>query len=80
MDDEEVIATINRLAEEEHELERAASEDPTEGVDRERLERVSVALDQAYDLLRQRRARRRAGLDPEDTAPRSPDVVEHYQQ
>ncbi len=80
MDDSQIIATINQLAEEEHELERAGREAPLEGVDQERLERLGVQLDQCYDLLRQRRARRHAGLDPDAAQPRSADVVEGYQQ
>ncbi len=37
-------------------------------------------LDQAWDLLRQRRARRNAGQDPDPAEVRDPGVVEHYQQ
>jgi hypothetical protein len=39
-----------------------------------------VQLDQCWDLLRQRRARRAAGQDPDAAAVRPADVVEHYQQ
>ncbi|HXW38833.1 MAG TPA: DUF2630 family protein [Acidimicrobiales bacterium] len=41
---------------------------------------LEVSLDQCWDLLRQRRARRHSGLDPDDAAPRPTDVVEGYQQ
>lgn len=78
--DEDIIATINRLADEEHQLERASRDDPLAGEERERLDHLAVALDQCYDLLRQRRARRAAGLDPDAAQARDPDVVEHYQQ
>jgi hypothetical protein len=39
-----------------------------------------VALDQCWDLLRQRRARRQTGADPDEAQVRPPDVVERYQQ
>jgi hypothetical protein len=48
--------------------------------DRLRLEEVQVQLDRLYDLLRQRRARRDAGQDPEVAHMRTADTVEHYQQ
>jgi Protein of unknown function (DUF2630) len=48
--------------------------------DRKRLEALEVQLDQFWDLLRQRRARRRAGQDPNVAHLRSGEVVEHYQQ
>lgn len=82
MDDAEVIRRINELAEEEHRLEQGAGHGP-EGLseaDHERLRQVEVALDQCWDLLRQRRARRRSGQDPDDAAVRSESTVEGYQQ
>ncbi len=48
--------------------------------ERRRLDELNVALDQCWDLLRQRRALREAGLDPEAAAARPPEVVERYQQ
>jgi len=48
--------------------------------DRDRLEAISVRLDQYWDLLRQRRARRDAGQDPAVAHLRDENVVEHYQQ
>ena len=48
--------------------------------DRARLERVSVELDQCWDLLRQRRARRRSGGDPDEASPRDEGTVEGYLQ
>lgn len=80
MTDKDIIATINRLAEEEHQLELASRADPLSGDERSRLDALAVSLDQCYDLLRQRRARRAAGLDPEEARPRDPEVVEHYEQ
>jgi hypothetical protein len=46
----------------------------------ERLRTIEVSLDQCWDLLRQRRARRNAGQDPDEAAARSAPVVENYQQ
>jgi hypothetical protein len=44
------------------------------------LRDLEVALDQCWDLLRQRRARRETGRDPDEAQVRPPDVVERYQQ
>ena len=76
MDDAEVIRRINELADEEHRLEEAAGHGPGTEADQERLRQLEVALDQCWDLLRQRRARRRAGQDPDEAEARS----EGYQQ
>ena len=46
----------------------------------ERLQKLEVTLDQCWDLLRQRRARREFGLDPDVAAPRDPNTVENYKQ
>ena len=80
MDDLEVVARINKLTEEEHLLQQAHVGTPLSGEELERLRSVEVALDQCWDLLRQRRARRHAGGDPEDAAMRTEDTVEHYRQ
>jgi hypothetical protein len=80
MDDLDVLAKINTLVDEEHHLlarREGASASPEE---HERLARVEVELDQCWDLLRQRRARRNAGEDPSDAKPRDPDTVERYRQ
>ncbi|MBV9006066.1 MAG: DUF2630 family protein [Solirubrobacterales bacterium] len=84
MDDESILNRIESLVEEEHALmsrERADAShtDALEG-DRERLERVSVELDRCWDLLRQRRARRSAGQDPDEAVVRDADTVERYWQ
>ena len=80
MDDLEIVGHIGALADEEHALERAHAGEPLSGAELERLRAVEVALDQCWDLLRQRRARRQAGEDPSDATTRSPEVVERYQQ
>jgi Protein of unknown function (DUF2630) len=80
MSDESVLAHIGRLADEEFALEqRLEGHHPTED-ERERLSAIEVELDQCWDLLRQRRARRHAGLDPDGDEVRDADVVEHYKQ
>ena len=56
----------------------SASREPT--ATPQRLEDIEVMLDQCWDLLRQRRAKREYGDDPDEAHVRSADVVEHYQQ
>jgi hypothetical protein len=80
MDDTDIVRRINKLAEEEHGLERAHEGEELSGQDLERLHELEVALDQCWDLLRQRRARRNAGQDPDDVAVRPESVVEGYRQ
>jgi hypothetical protein len=81
MNDDELIARIHALVEEEHRLEQTASAGrPLDDAGRERLGALEVQLDQCWDLLRQRRARRHAGLDPDQTTVRPAEVVERYQQ
>jgi hypothetical protein len=80
MDDAEVISRIGALVDEEHGLERQASQHGPDSDAAGRLREVEVALDQCWDLLRQRRARREMGQDPDDASVRPPDVVERYQQ
>ena len=84
MSDESIAARIERLVGEEHELrnrEQAdAPDDDALAADRERLSAVEVELDRCWDLLRQRRALRDAGADPEQAAVRDAGTVEGYQQ
>ena len=80
MDDSQVHGTIEQLVAEEHELwEREAAGKASES-DRQRLQQVKVSLDQCWDLLRQRRALREAGREPDDADVRRPEVVENYEQ
>jgi hypothetical protein len=78
MDDQELIQRIHELVEEEHQLERTDGELAQDKLDR--LRALEVQLDQCWDLLRRRRARRRAGEDPDEVGVRDPEVVERYQQ
>jgi hypothetical protein len=80
MADDAIHSEIERLVAEEHELWRRESDGEATDADRHRLRAIQVALDQSWDLLRQRRAKRTFGLDPESAELRSPDVVERYEQ
>jgi len=79
MDDETVIRNINQLAHEEHELFERESRGTATATDRERLRRLQIMLDQCWDLLRQRRARREFGQDPDDARLRDEKTVEGYE-
>lgn len=76
--DEDLLREINRLADEEHALEQTGG-GPSQATSDRRRE-IEVALERCWDLVRQRRARRRVGQDPTAAVLRSADVVEHYQQ
>jgi Protein of unknown function (DUF2630) len=84
MSDQSVANHIERLVAEEHALrnrEQADNDDPASlEQDREKLQAVQVELDRCWDLLRQRRAIRSAGGDPDDAELRDADTVEHYRQ
>jgi hypothetical protein len=80
MDDAELVHRISTLAEEEHQLELSHAGDGLSGEELKRLHAVEVALDECWDLLRQRRARRSAGQDPDEAEVRPEGVVEGYQQ
>lgn len=80
MDDAEIVRRITALADEEHGLERAHTGVGLSKDEKARLQAVEVALDQCWDLLRQRRARRSAGIDPDEAGVRPAPVVEGYQQ
>jgi hypothetical protein len=78
MEDQDLIDRINQLAAEEHQLFDKEAHEQASAADRERLRQLEVTLDQCWDLLHQRRARRRAGLDPNEASVRDPDTVEGY--
>jgi hypothetical protein len=80
MDDPQIHDSIEQLVAEEQELWKRESAGAATDADRGRLKAVQVSLDQSWDLLRQRRARRDAGLDPDTAAERPADVVEGYWQ
>ncbi len=75
--DRPVLGHIKSLVDEEHQL---YSKDRLDQEDRSRLEKIQVELDQCWDLLRQRRARREFGQDPDEAHVRPAKIVEHYEQ
>lgn len=78
MDDRQVIGRINEIAREEHELWEQEGRGEIDELDRQRLRQLEVTLDQCWDLLHQRRARRSAGLDPDEAKVRDERTVEGY--
>jgi hypothetical protein len=76
----EIVRRIGELVEDEHAMERAHAGAPPSEDEVARLQSIEVALDQCWDLLRQRRARRGAGQDPNEAHVRPEGVVEGYQQ
>ena len=80
MNDDQVLTRIHDLVDEEHELRNQHADSPLDDTAAQRLADLEVALDQCWDLLRQRRARRSAGLEPDEAEARPADTVEHYQQ
>ena len=80
MDEIEIVHRIGELVEDEHALERAHAGSPPSEDEIARLREIEVALDQCWDLLRQRRARHEAGQNPNDAEVRPGQIVEGYQQ
>jgi Protein of unknown function (DUF2630) len=80
MDDKTVLQHIDELSKEELELEESRASESLSNDRQARLRSIEVELDQCWDLLRQRRARRHAGQDPDEAAVRSESVVEKYLQ
>jgi hypothetical protein len=78
--DAEISSSIDELVQEEHRLWEAESRGEAGEAERRRLAEVKIALDQCWDLLRQRRALEEFGRNPDSAQVRSEDVVERYQQ
>ncbi len=76
-DDTSVLGHIDQLVKEE---ERLYGRSELEDKDRARLAQLKVELDQCWDLLRQRRALREFGEDPDKAKVRPPEIVENYEQ
>jgi Protein of unknown function (DUF2630) len=75
MTDEEILDRIHRLVEDEQDLRSTGGP-----VDSDRMQMLEETLDQCWDLLRQRRAKREFGDDPDDAEVRDVRTVEGYQQ
>jgi Protein of unknown function (DUF2630) len=80
MNDAQIHETIEQLVGEEHELWERESNGTATDADRRRLDALKVSLDTMWDLLRQRRALRESGGDPDAAEVRRAEVVEHYEQ
>ena len=72
-----VLGHIDRLVREEETL---YAQGKLSVEDRERLGQLKVELDQCWDLLRQRRALREFGEDPDQAKVRPEKIVESYEQ
>ena len=77
MDDPNILARIHDLVDAERALQARDDHTPD---DRVRLRELAESLDQCWDLLRQRRARREFGENPDDARPRPVQEVEGYLQ
>jgi hypothetical protein len=77
MDEKDLLGRIHALVDEEHRL-RESTEHTDE--QRARMTDVEAQLDQCWDLLRQRRAKRQYGEDPDEASARSETQVENYLQ
>ena len=81
MDDKEILSQIDQLIATEHELrDKLAKGELSADEEQVRLRATEAALDQCWDLLRQRRARQEMGEDPSAAAPRPVEEVEGYLQ
>ena len=80
MDDQQVLDRIDKLVQEEEELLHRHEGEGLGDDEHARLDELKLQLDKAWDYLRQRRALRRAGDDPEDASVRDGGTVEDYEQ
>jgi len=81
VDDKEILGHIEELVQTEHELRaKLAAGELSSGQEHEQLRAAEEALDQCWDLLRQRRARREFGENPGDSTARPASEVEGYIQ
>jgi hypothetical protein len=84
MEDDQIRDRIEALEAEEKKLraeEAAAAETGHDDLikrDADRIAAIKVELDQLWDLLRQREAKRRAGEDPDSAQLRAQGTVEDY--
>lgn len=80
MDDQQILSRISALVQEEEVLRTRHVDEPLTAGERARVEWIEVELDQCWDLLRQRRARREFDQNPDGARVRTIDTVEHYHQ
>jgi hypothetical protein len=77
MDEKDIISRISALVDEEHGLREGTGHTDDQ---RARMQELEVQLDQCWDLLRQRRAKRQYGENPDEAAARPASEVENYLQ
>jgi hypothetical protein len=77
VDEKDLMSRIHELVEEEHQLREGAEHTDDQ---RARLTKLEADLDQCWDLLRQRRAKRQYGENPDEAAARPEQEVENYLQ
>ena len=77
MDEKDILGRISALVDEEHKLREGAEHTDEQ---RTRLQQLEADLDQCWDLLRQRRAKRQYGENPDEAQPRPEPQVENYLQ
>lgn len=81
MRDDDIIGRIGELIAEEHDLrERLGAGELSSDEENDRIKIIESRLDQCWDLLRQRRAHREFGEDPDHAAPRPVSEIDNYQQ
>jgi hypothetical protein len=80
MDEQTIHNRIEELVAEEQHLYELGAQGGLNESEHKRLEEVQVRLEQWWDLLRQRRALRDAGRDPNAAHVRDAQVVENYEQ
>jgi hypothetical protein len=78
MDDKDILSRIHALVDEEHKLRESTADHGEE--ERARVAALERDLDQCWDLLRQRRAKRQYGNDPDEASARPEPEVENYLQ
>jgi hypothetical protein len=77
VDENDILSQIHALVDEEHRLREGGRPTPDQ---RTRMDHLEAQLDQCWDLLRQRRAKRQYGEDPDEAQPRPEQQVESYLQ
>jgi hypothetical protein len=77
VDESDILSRVHDLVQTERELRAGGHESSSS--EAQKLQQIEVSLDQCWDLLRQRRAHQEFG-QPDDSAVRPADTVEHYLQ
>ena len=80
MEDSDIYKHVERLVNEEHEILELSAQGGLDDEQRKRMQQIEKYLDQCWDLLRQRRAKRVAGLEPGDARLNDPAIAEYFPQ